>query len=182
MSAPCEQSTCPCCGGAIDASVIVLDDSTGIVSYAGRETYLGPNEAAMVRTMLNAFPKVVSREGLYDAVYGALPDCDQPAPKIIDVMVCKIRLKVEPLGVQIVTKWGRGYAINQGVPKPAQPDGEKQIRGKRVEWAPTLDDEVAALFARGYSLTSIARTIGQSYSATDRAMRRLGLYRTQVVA
>ena len=181
MSAPGEASACPCCGAPIDASAIVLDDSTGIVSYGGREAYLGPNEAAMVRTMLNAFPKVVSREGLYDAVYGALPDCDQPAPKIIDVMVCKIRLKVVPLGIQIVTKWGRGYAINQGVPKPKQ-DGEKQTRGKRVEWGPTLDAEVAALFARGYSLTSIARTIGQSYSATDRAMRRLELYRAQVAA
>jgi DNA-binding winged helix-turn-helix (wHTH) protein len=182
MTAPGEASACPCCGAPIDPNTIVLDDATGIISHGGREAYLGPNEAAMVRALLDAFPRVVSREALYDRAYSLLPECDQPMPKIIDVMMCKVRAKLDPLGVRITTKWGRGYAINEDQPQAAQPDGEKQIRGKRMEWDKSLDAKVADLFARGYSLTSIARTIGQSYSATDRAMRRLSLYRAQASA
>lgn len=34
-----------------------------------------------------------------------------PEPKILDVFVCKLRRKLKPFGVEILTRWGTGYAL-----------------------------------------------------------------------
>ncbi|HTQ71175.1 MAG TPA: response regulator transcription factor [Acidocella sp.] len=51
---------------------------------------------------------VLSKEAILDHLYGGL---DEPNPKIIDVFICKIRKKLQALGVDdfIETNWGRGY-------------------------------------------------------------------------
>ena len=51
---------------------------------------------------------VLSKEAIIDHLYGGL---DEPNPKIIDVFICKIRKKLQALGVEdfIETNWGRGY-------------------------------------------------------------------------
>ena len=51
---------------------------------------------------------VLSKEAILDHLYGGL---DEPNPKIIDVFICKIRKKLQVLGVEdfIETNWGRGY-------------------------------------------------------------------------
>lgn len=51
---------------------------------------------------------VLSKEAILDHLYGGL---DEPNPKIIDVFICKIRKKLQSLGVDdfIETNWGRGY-------------------------------------------------------------------------
>ncbi|MDE1896023.1 MAG: response regulator transcription factor [Rhodospirillales bacterium] len=51
---------------------------------------------------------VLSKEAILDHLYGGL---DEPNPKIIDVFICKIRKKLQTLGVEdfIETNWGRGY-------------------------------------------------------------------------
>lgn len=51
---------------------------------------------------------VLSKEAILDHLYGGL---DEPNPKIIDVFICKIRKKLQFLGVDdfIETNWGRGY-------------------------------------------------------------------------
>jgi two-component system cell cycle response regulator CtrA len=53
---------------------------------------------------------VLSKEAILDHLYGGL---DEPNPKIIDVFVCKIRKKLQALGVDdfIETNWGRGYIV-----------------------------------------------------------------------
>ena len=39
-------------------------------------------------------------------------DKDEPGEeKIIDVLVCKIRKKLKPYGIDIKTHWGRGYYL-----------------------------------------------------------------------
>lgn len=56
---------------------------------------------------------VLSKEAILDHLYGGL---DEPNPKIIDVFICKIRKKLQVLGVDnfIETNWGRGYmAVDQ---------------------------------------------------------------------
>lgn len=72
---------------------------------------------------------VLSKEAILDHLYGGL---DEPNPKIIDVFICKIRKKLQQLGVDdfIETNWGRGYMVidhRQEVPveavmPPAMPD------------------------------------------------------------
>ncbi|WP_298285903.1 response regulator transcription factor [Acidocella sp.] len=53
---------------------------------------------------------VLSKEAILDHLYGGL---DEPNPKIIDVFICKIRKKLQALGVDdfIETNWGRGYMV-----------------------------------------------------------------------
>jgi two-component system cell cycle response regulator CtrA len=53
---------------------------------------------------------VLSKEAILDHLYGGL---DEPNPKIIDVFICKIRKKLQSLGVDdfIETNWGRGYMV-----------------------------------------------------------------------
>ncbi len=53
---------------------------------------------------------VLSKEAILDHLYGGL---DEPNPKIIDVFICKIRKKLELLGVEdfVETNWGRGYMV-----------------------------------------------------------------------
>ncbi|OYV30596.1 MAG: two-component system response regulator [Acidocella sp. 20-61-6] len=53
---------------------------------------------------------VLSKEAILDHLYGGL---DEPNPKIIDVFICKIRKKLQTLGVDdfVETNWGRGYMV-----------------------------------------------------------------------
>jgi two-component system, cell cycle response regulator CtrA len=64
---------------------------------------------------------VLSKEAILDHLYGGL---DEPNPKIIDVFICKIRKKLQSMGVNdfIETNWGRGYMVidhRQNVAGPA---------------------------------------------------------------
>lgn len=78
---------------------------------------------------------VLSKEAILDHLYGGL---DEPNPKIIDVFICKIRKKLQSMGVDdfIETNWGRGYmvidhrqdAMGQVVPKAAGLVAEENIR------------------------------------------------------
>lgn len=65
---------------------------------------------------------VLSKEAILDHLYGGL---DEPNPKIIDVFICKIRKKLQSLGVDdfIETNWGRGYmAVDHRVGRSPQPE------------------------------------------------------------
>ena len=48
-----------------------------------------------------------------DAIMAALYwDKDEPGEeKIVDVLICKIRKKIKPYGIDIKTHWGRGYYL-----------------------------------------------------------------------
>ncbi|EKM98624.1 MULTISPECIES: response regulator transcription factor [Acidocella] len=72
---------------------------------------------------------VLSKEAILDHLYGGL---DEPNPKIIDVFICKIRKKLQALGVDdfIETNWGRGYmaidhrqsaSVQENLPTPPNP-------------------------------------------------------------
>jgi len=52
---------------------------------------------------------MVTNPGMMIAVYNWENEVD---PKIIAVMVCKMRKKIAPFGIKITTVWGRGYAID----------------------------------------------------------------------
>lgn len=53
---------------------------------------------------------VVTREFYWRALYGALPDCDQPqGDSHFSVYICKLRHKLRPKGIEIGNSWGVGY-------------------------------------------------------------------------
>jgi DNA-binding winged helix-turn-helix (wHTH) protein len=41
-------------------------------------------------------------------------------PKMVDVVICKLRKKLKPLGINIKTLWGRGYYLNEESRKVAE--------------------------------------------------------------
>jgi two-component system cell cycle response regulator CtrA len=53
----------------------------------------------------------VTREQGVAVICGADPD-DRADPKIIDVLVCRLRRKLRPYGIQIGTIWGQGHRID----------------------------------------------------------------------
>jgi two-component system cell cycle response regulator CtrA len=53
----------------------------------------------------------MTKEQLMHAMYGLLPDGQEPEIKIIDVFICKMRKKLKPCALEIETVWGRGYRL-----------------------------------------------------------------------
>lgn len=55
---------------------------------------------------------IVTKEFYWRALYGALPDCDQPqSDSGFSVYICKLRYKLEPKGIEISNQWGVGYYL-----------------------------------------------------------------------
>lgn len=83
-----------------------LDGEAPLSGVAGLTT----KEAVVVAELLRHGR--ASKQRLYHALYGDLPDPDQaPEPKIIDVFVCKARPKLAARGISIGTQWGWGYFL-----------------------------------------------------------------------
>lgn len=60
----------------------------------------------------------ITHGALYDRLYGRRPACDQPSPEIVKVFMTKLRRKLKPHSLRIVTIWGEGFAI---------PDGDRAV-------------------------------------------------------
>lgn len=74
------------------------------------EIGLTKTEARIVATLFKQKGEVVTKEQLfYTLCYDKL---EQPEIKIVDVMVCKTRKKLEPYGLRIETVWSRGYLLD----------------------------------------------------------------------
>jgi len=76
----------------------------------GRPVTLTKKEYQIAEILALRKGNVLSKEAILDHLYGGL---DEPNPKIIDVFICKIRKKLQMMGVDdfIETNWGRGYMV-----------------------------------------------------------------------
>src|ERR1700756_4442183 len=94
--------------------VTELEDLLGLseddVSLLKAALPLTPSECRMLAT-LRKKRGAACRNWLYDVLYGARPECDQPDPKIIEVMISKIRPKLRAVNIEIKTVWGYGYMM-----------------------------------------------------------------------
>lgn len=70
---------------------------------------LTPHESLLLAFLLQR--EQASKDQILSALYSLRPDGDEPEMKIIDVYVCKIRKKLKPFGLEIVTLRGLGYAV-----------------------------------------------------------------------
>ena len=52
----------------------------------------------------------VTKDQMMTMLYADRPD-EEPGPKILDVMICKMRKKLSPHGVEIRTIYGAGYEL-----------------------------------------------------------------------
>jgi len=80
------------------------------ISAKGRPVTLTKKEYQIAEILALRKGNVLSKEAILDHLYGGL---DEPNPKIIDVFICKIRKKLQMMGVDdfIETNWGRGYMV-----------------------------------------------------------------------
>ena len=105
-----DDGVCPCCGAAlIDNGRIRVDEEGGLVVGKGRVASLTKQEFALFLTLWGGAPRTFTKEQLLNAT--ADIGFDEREIKIVDVFVCKARKKLQPLGVNIETVWGRGYRI-----------------------------------------------------------------------
>lgn len=51
-----------------------------------------------------------TKQSIMLAMYSDRIDVE-PEMKIVDVFVCKMRKKLKPFGIEIITVWGAGYAL-----------------------------------------------------------------------
>jgi two-component system, cell cycle response regulator CtrA len=83
-------------------------------SVAADRWSLSAQESRLVEALL-AVPigMVCTKDQVYEAVVRSDQTADEaPAPKIVDVLVCKVRKKLAVDGIAITTHWGRGYSLD----------------------------------------------------------------------
>ncbi|MGE4480163.1 response regulator transcription factor [Acidocella sp.] len=102
----------------------------------GRPVMLTKKEYQIAEILALRKGVVLSKEAILDHLYGGL---DEPNPKIIDVFICKIRKKLQALGVDdfIETNWGRGYMV-------IDHRQESQPQDLTTQGMPTLPTRVVA--------------------------------------
>jgi two-component system cell cycle response regulator CtrA len=102
---------CPTCGSPLPTDLLAIDREAGIIVSGGSFAYLTKQEFEIFITLYDARGRVLSKEALLAAI---APDIDEePEIKIVDVFVCKIRKKLNGLGLSLETVWGRGYRMSQ---------------------------------------------------------------------
>jgi hypothetical protein len=98
---------------AIEEDTRVLETALGVTrqfpcDFGG--IHLTRQEADLVEVLLKRTE--VSVESALIATHDASVGDDERNPKIVDVLLCKIRKKLEPLGISVVKEWGGAMRIN----------------------------------------------------------------------
>jgi two-component system cell cycle response regulator CtrA len=65
-------------------------------------------ESRLMRALTERMDRMVDKSALMDALYFDRGR-EEPAPKIVDILVCKIRKKLTGSAYAIETVWGQGY-------------------------------------------------------------------------
>ena len=171
-----DSATCPCCGQGVDPLDVLMDTASGIIAFGGRQVYLTPLQFRLVRQLVEAFPATIARTRLFDRLYDHLDPDDAPEPKIVDIVVCKIRRKLAGLGLVVTTSWGVGYAIAAAEGEDALAEGLKTIKDTRCRRA-TIDKPDVSMIRQmkrsGLDLTEIAARLRLTYRAVTKALDQI---------
>lgn len=91
-----------------------------------------PREEVLFKCLMRRMN--ATKEILFDALYFAWPEGEQPEIKIVDVFMCKVRNKLKPHGITVLTRWGHGYYMLEKdkqkareVMKSYKPNGENHV-------------------------------------------------------
>lgn len=103
------EGRCPHCGGPAPEQnyVTVLADDN--VAYVGdKKISLTKNLATVLEALVDAYPRVVTKDFLIDRIYGGL----EPAgDKILDVWICQLRKHMKGTAASLKTVWRRGWRL-----------------------------------------------------------------------
>lgn len=104
------ECACPICGTPVSDLPLQILPERGMVIANGRFVTISGQEMQLLALLARIFPRVLTKEAALDHLYQLNPEGEAEA-KILDVIICKIRRKVQPLGLRIDTQWGIGYAL-----------------------------------------------------------------------
>ncbi len=93
---------------ARDARGISYDKESGAICHQGRPLDLAPRELSLLRALLARPGHAVSKERLFELVFPGEIDVHFEA---IEVVVYRLRKKLAPIGVTLMTLRGLGYLI-----------------------------------------------------------------------
>ncbi|MFZ1413020.1 MAG: response regulator transcription factor [Defluviicoccus sp.] len=88
--------------------VLTLDTSSMVFKVAGADVEMTAREQAILRLLLANAGKLLSRERIINAVWGATAD---PLTNVVDVYVARLRKKLGLAGEMIRTVRGLGYRL-----------------------------------------------------------------------
>jgi len=167
---------CPCCHQPVEGAKFLADPITGMVTNGFVSVSLTPQEIRLARHLFDAFPGMSTKERIHEQVILDIHG-QGPGPKIIDVLVCKIRPKLSRIGVAIETVWGRGYRVVEVEPGQAEAIKYDSIRvrtkGSAHRWTEEDEFRLTDLMKRGNSATVCATIMKLPYSTVTRAYKRL---------
>jgi two-component system, cell cycle response regulator CtrA len=94
----------------IEIGELTLDLDTKTAEVAGKPLHLTRKEWEMLELMALRKGATITKEMFLSHLYGGM---DEPAAKIVDVFLCKLRRKLSKLTDRnyIETVWGRGYIL-----------------------------------------------------------------------
>lgn len=108
-----EQATCPHCGQQMPG-IINVDLVSNTVSANGRIIALSPAQAEVVEAIRRAHPRPATVPYIAECVGGT--HGDEPSYNCVQVMICQIRPKLAPLGIDIVAIGRKTYCLQIGHP------------------------------------------------------------------
>jgi two-component system response regulator TctD len=85
-----------------------VDAASGAVYHLDKPLELAPREAALLRALLGKPGHAVAKERLFDVVFAGDAAVQ---PEAIEVVAYRLRKKLGPTGVQLVTLRGLGYLL-----------------------------------------------------------------------
>ena len=85
-----------------------VDGTSGAVYHQDRPLELAPREAALLRALLALPGHAVAKERLFELVFAGDATVQ---PEAIEVVAYRLRKKLAPTGVQLVTLRGLGYLL-----------------------------------------------------------------------
>ena len=99
---------------------LVVNLDTKTVEVNGQRVHLTGKEYQMLELLSLRKGTTLTKEMFLNHLYGGM---DEPELKIIDVFICKLRMKLASAsnGVNFIeTVWGRGYVLRDPVEEPAR--------------------------------------------------------------
>jgi DNA-binding winged helix-turn-helix (wHTH) protein len=99
---------CSECGRPLETPVKGLLFEGEFVSYGGHKAKLTFMQRKLLKALARRFGTTVHTDSLLSTVWGDDTDVD---PKIVSVMICKMRQRLAHMPLEIKTAWGIGFSL-----------------------------------------------------------------------
>lgn len=122
-----EDRICPCCGqSAPPTDGVTVSLTENRLFYREQSIHLTSRLAELAFILAKRMPETVVTGSIIQQLWG---DCEGDfADTNIKVAVCQLRPRLKPLGLQIVTTWGKGYRM-VALPVVSRTEGFSTVTG-----------------------------------------------------